>query len=385
MKRLLGSMTALTMAVLLAGCGQTEQPDNEQNLNSNDGIYQEEQAEQPDNEQDGDNRDGIHQEEQTGPPYNELDVDKYVTLGDYSNVMSLVDPIAVDENILAQLALSLYNDYVTEEYGVKDRAVELGDTVIIDYLGKRDGVAFAGGTDEGATLTIGSGRFINGFEDGLIGVMPGETVDLELSFPNPYPPNPDLAGQPVVFTVTVRYIMPASIGDMRDEQVALLGIVDISTVEDFRQYVYDYLYEQARLDEEYTIVDQLVLMSTFEELPEYLVADAEEYILNALTLEAQSYDVTADIYSNYYYGMDAAVFAETCAPENVKRDLVMQAIANKEGLTVSDEELQASLEEFIEITGFSSVEEFLTANNMDREDFRDYLRNDKVFEFLREQ
>lgn len=84
------------------------------------------------------------------------------------------------------------------------RAVEEGDTVAIDYVGKKDGVAFEGGTGS-YDLTIGSGAFIDGFEDGLIGHTIGETVDLNLTFPEDYG-SEDLAGQDVVFTVTINGI-----------------------------------------------------------------------------------------------------------------------------------------------------------------------------------
>ena len=92
-----------------------------------------------------------------------------------------------------------------------DRAVETGDTVNIDYEGKKDDVAFDGGTAQGYDLTIGSGSFIAGFEDGLIGAAPGETRELALSFPEDYKVNPDLAGTDVVFTATVNSLLLISI------------------------------------------------------------------------------------------------------------------------------------------------------------------------------
>lgn len=158
-------------------------------------------------------------------PLNQMKVEKYVTLGDYQNLSVTVDAAAVDDTELAALVNSVYVDNVTAENGgIVDRAVETGDTVIIDYEGKKDGVAFEGGTAQEASLTIGSGRFIDGFEDGLIGVKPGETVDLNLTFPESYG-NAELAGQPVVFTVTVHFIRPAEVApeDMEDAVVASMG------------------------------------------------------------------------------------------------------------------------------------------------------------------
>ena len=89
---------------------------------------------------------------------------------------------------------------------ITDRAVKKGDTVNIDYIGKKDGVAFDGGTANGTDLTIGSGLFIPGFEDGLIDKKPGETVELNLKFPDDYKNSEELKGAKVVFTVKINYI-----------------------------------------------------------------------------------------------------------------------------------------------------------------------------------
>ena len=153
----------------------------------------------------------------------DMDVDKYVTLGEYKGLAVSVDTVEVDEDEWDTLVNNVYYGNITAENGgIMDRAVETGDTVNIDYEGKKDDVAFDGGTAQGYDLTIGSGSFIAGFEDGLIGVMPGETVDLDLTFPENYG-NSDLAGQAVVFTVTVNYIQPAQDGEFSDEIISVYG------------------------------------------------------------------------------------------------------------------------------------------------------------------
>ena len=151
-KKIAGALTALAMAVLLAGCGS-----------------------------------------QVNVPLNQMKVEKYVTLGDYANLQVKADAASVDPEELESLLNDVYLSGVTAETGgITDRAVAVGDIVVMDYEGKKDGVAFSGGTAQGARLTIGSGQFIDGFEDGLVGVMPGETVDLDLRFPEGYK-NADLA------------------------------------------------------------------------------------------------------------------------------------------------------------------------------------------------
>ena len=115
-----------------------------------------------------------------------MKVEKYVTLGEYTGLPAQLPSADVDEAQIEELFKALYLDSVTPDMGITDRQVVAGDIVNIDYEGKKDGVAFAGGTDSGAQLEIGSGHFIPGFEDGLIGAAPGETRDLELLFPENY-------------------------------------------------------------------------------------------------------------------------------------------------------------------------------------------------------
>ena len=150
----------------------------------------------------------------------QVPVEQYVTLGAYKGVEVVVEKMAVSEDEIESYAFQIYNSLISADNGgIKDRAIELGDTANIDYVGKKDGVAFDGGTASGYNLGIGSGSFIDGFEEGLVGVKPGETVDLNLTFPEGYQAE-DLAGQKVVFTVTVNYILPAAPADMEDAVVA---------------------------------------------------------------------------------------------------------------------------------------------------------------------
>ena len=169
--------------------------------------------------------------------FNEINADEYVTLGDYkglevvSNVVTITD---ADVDAYIEYMLSMSGGALEE---VTDRdVVENGDVANIDYIGKKDGVAFDGGTAEGYDLGIGTGTFIPGFEEGLVGVKKGETVDLNLTFPENYSAA-DLAGAEVVFTVTVNGIYKEVTPEFTDEYVAELGIENISTVEEYRAYM----------------------------------------------------------------------------------------------------------------------------------------------------
>lgn len=312
-----------------------------------------------------------------------LDVDKYVTLGDYKNLKVEKSEPSVDEKDLKDLMDSIYNDSFPEELSVKDRAVEVGDTANIDFEGKKDGIAFDGGTAQGTNLTIGSGAFIDGFEDGLVGVMPGETVDLPLTFPAIYPNNPDLAGQQVVFTVTVNYIIPA---EKTDEAVKTFGVEDVTTVEELRQYVYDYLYEysqqEADMEFEEKVLDGFMNACTFAELPQELLEDYRAKTTANISAVAESMGTDANTYIQYYYGMDLESFLDTYTDTALRQNIALQAVANREGLRIEDEELNQTLTEYATNAGYSTVEEFMGDSSI--EEFRDYLMTDKVFTYLLE-
>lgn len=323
-------------------------------------------------------------------PLNQLDVDKYVTLGDYNNLNISVAPAEVTDEQVEQAMISAYMDYVSAEAGgVTDRTVEVGDTVNIDYEGKKDGVAFAGGTAAGALLTIGSNKFIAGFEDGLVGVMPGETVDLNLRFPDGYG-NAELAGQDVVFTVTVNFILPEITGieDMQDEVMPLIDFADVSTVEEFRQFAYHSLLEMAQEDYvaelQNAIMDALVAQSEFKSLPKEMLEESRKTLTENIENVAAQLGASSDaLVSAYYNGMSVEEFVETYASQGVKQNLAFQAVANKEGLTVDDDELQSLLDEYTSNSGYSSVDEFL--GEASKEDFRNYFMSEKVLAYLMEK
>lgn len=313
----------------------------------------------------------------TVPSFNDLDVDQYVTLGDYYNLGLTLEI----ESQIKQLMQDVYHSGMPAEDGITDRPVELGDGVDIDYEGKKDGVAFAGGTAQGTLLSIGSGQFIDGFEDGLVGVMPGETVDLNLTFPDYYG-NTDLAGQAVVFTVTVNYIVPEE-QDMKDSVIESLGMEGISTVAELREDVFEYLYyysSEMELAQDDVLMALLDSCNFSEELPQDFVDEAKRTFQIVLEQQAVYYGKTAEEVAETFWAMSMEDFLETYAEQNVRENLAMQAVANREGLIVSDEELQEQLELYVSSSEYNSVEEFL--GNYTREQYRNFIMTDKVLKFL---
>ncbi|MBR5248669.1 MAG: trigger factor [Lachnospiraceae bacterium] len=312
----------------------------------------------------------------------DLKVEDYVTLGEYNNlaVSVVAQETITDEQVDAQ-ALAIYQNYSTKENGgVTDRAVAIGDTVIIDYVGKKDGVAFEGGTAQGADLTIGSGQFIDGFEDGLIGVKPGETVDLNLTFPENYG-STELAGAKVVFTVTVHFILPT---EMKDEVVAGFGFEEFQNVKELKQYCRMGLEENAKYTYEQnlmmTVISVLADNSTFGELPKDLLAQYTESIKADLSANAAVYGVDGATFVYYFYNVDYDTFVTENAQNSTKMILAAQALAEKEGLILKEEELNQRLEQLALDNGWESLGQLL--GRFDKEELRESLMYEDVVAFL---
>lgn len=318
----------------------------------------------------------------------DVDVSKYLTLDkDYKGLLieGVPDVQEVTEEQTIELALAAYNASVTADYGVTGRAVEMGDTVNIDYEGKKDDVAFAGGTAQNQSLGIGSGQFIPGFEEKLVGVMTGETVDLDLTFPEAYK-NPDLAGQAVVFTVTVNYIYPSAREEMQDSLIAEMTQGEYTTVDAFIDYCREYI--ALRMEEDYTtekenaVIKALEETATFKKLPEGLVNKYTERVTEAINAQAAKMGVDAETFCGYYFQKDAATYAKEAAEASVRQGLIFKYIADKENLNVSDEELDKELQTFADENGYASVEELL--DGAEKEDFREYYMFKNVVNFVYE-
>ncbi len=303
----------------------------------------------------------------------------YVNLGEYKGIaVTQAPPEVTDEYRDSYIDYLLCID--------PNRGVIEGDTVNIDYAGTLDGVPFEGGTASGQELLIGSGRFVPGFEEGLLGAKTGETVEVPLTFPENY--HEELAGKDVVFTVTINSIMAQEPQELTDEYVKGLDI-GLSTVEEYRQYAYDALYEDA-LETYEMQVEDAALGIAFErceftkEPPEEMVERHMEILTSNLSMQAAGYGMTLSQLMEMY-GMDEAAYQEefrSQAVEYVRQQIMIQAIADAEGLRVSEEEYRGELEGLLEGSAFGTVAELEEA--LDGEGYREYMLSQKVLGFLRE-
>lgn len=319
-----------------------------------------------------------------------LPIDEYVTLGEYKGLTLNVAPKSeVTDEMIESSVMDYYYEhgsyYLTAEEFLTEGTVAETDFVLIDYEGKKDGVAFEGGTAADAVLGIGSGSFIDGFESGLVGVKVGETVDLNLTFPETYG-NTDLAGQAVVFTVTVK-----GLASFADDTIAKFELTDIETVADYREAVKSMLeYEAESLyynNLNTAICNALVESSTVTKIPESIFNNQKALWEEQISYEAYYYyGVDGEMYAEIMSGMSLSDYASSIAESHTIQAVIFQAIANAEGLEVTQEEIDAFVENYVAVYGpdygIDSVEAFYENNAA--EDVKIALLQEKVIAFMTE-
>ncbi len=295
---------------------------------------------------------------------------KYIKLGDYKN-------IAVDTK--SDGFKEYYNNTVSSDVSINDLYVKKtegtvasGDTANIDYEGKKDGVAFDGGTAQGYNLTIGSGSFIDGFEDGLIGKKIGDTVDLNLTFPEDYQ-STDLAGKAVVFTVKINYVKT----DEERKPEEYYKELDFDSLEAYKADV----TERAAKD---YLLDRVLENSEIKDYPQ---KDAET-IYNA-------YKNMFDTNIQGQYGIDLATylsynnqteedFKSSITDEQIKplmkEQMVLYAVLDKEKIGLTDKDIQYQINETVKDYDGVSVDKI---KKFYGDYYFEYLAvNEKVLDFL---
>ena len=323
-----------------------------------------------------------------------IKAEKYVTLGEYKGLTATADKQEVSDDLVESFITENYLAPRAEKIPVTGRPVQEGDVVNIDFAGYREGVAFEGGTAEGYNLTIGSGQFISGFEEGLIGANIGDQVSLDLNFPDYYPSNPDLEGQPVVFEVTVNSITESKNPELTDELVQELSaagynVGESQTADELKKWVRD-SYEQAVQSNydsaiESELASQIMESSTFQDPPEEMVKRFTESIEKNVNARAASLNMTLAQYMQLYEGLDEAGYRALFAEEALrmtKQYIMYQAIADKEGLAPTKEEIAEEMSAIMTRYGYASEEELkeIVEETAVAED----LMRKKVVAFLKE-
>ncbi len=326
----------------------------------------------------------------SGMTVSDINVADYITVGDYTALNVEIPEVEVDQEEVESLYGNIYSYYagmVEAEDFITDRAVEEGDMINLDYAGYKDGEAFDGGTAEAQTLWIGSGSFIDGFEAGLVGVMPGETVDLNLTFPENYQ-SEELAGADVVFTCTVNGIIPAEkIYELFVETEVEEG--DTTYTADavgMTRFANDYLvdYYADSVDVEGLILEALMEIVTVEnEFPTDLILSYQDMFRSNLESYASTYGYETEDFAQAAFGVSAEEYISDNSYEALVTDAALQYIADQEGLNLTDEEIYDRLAGLATDYGYESVEDLL-GEEVDYASYRVYFMEEDVFSWLTE-
>ena len=320
-----------------------------------------------------------------------IDVDSYIeTLGEYKGLTIETEPkMTITDNTVDD-----YINYVLSASGQTsttevDRAAKEGDIVNIDYEGIKDGVAFEGGTDTGYDLTLGSGQFIPGFEDGLIGYKKGDEVALNLTFPEDY--REELAGAEVVFNVKINSVKEVTAATLTPEFIQGLGISGVTDEESFRSYIKENLETNAEDSYRNGLRDGLITqiaentVFTDAELPVNLMNYYVGQIQNQDSTMASQYGVSLEEFVTTYYDMEFDAYEEQCrtqAETMLKDAIICEKIARIEDIKVSKKEATESLESDAVKYGYEAVDEY--KQSFDEQDYRNYLLELKVMDYLLE-
>lgn len=297
------------------------------------------------------------------------------TLGQYKGLTFEKDSVEVTEKEV--------QDVIDRELNNRARLVEKtegevekGDTVVLDYSGSVDGVKFEGGTAEKQRLEIGSGTFIPGFEDQLIGMKAGESKDITVTFPTDYTAN--LAGKEAVFAITIHEIHTKELPVLDDEFVKDIDD-ELNTVEEWKAQIKNELTpkkeENAEVKLENDMIDAIV-KNTEIEIPECMVEEELDYRIQELEHNMLQYGLKFEDYLKYTGTTVEDIKKEKRdeAIKNIKSRLVIEAILKEEKIEVSPEELNA---EFDKLDEHEKDPQYMS-----------YLANklviDKLFAFLRD-
>lgn len=280
----------------------------------------------------------------------EVDVWPNVHLGEYKGVsvkkqstrVLKKDVEAYIQNVLKGKA----------ENVIKEGEAALGDTVVIDFEGFVDGVAFEGGKGENYPLELGSNSFIPGFEEQLVGAKSDDEVEVKVTFPENY--HADLASKDAVFKCVVHEVKTKVVPELNDDFVKELEIENVNTVEEYQEHVKALLKEQkVQAAEQQFEADciEAVLKNSYAEFPQSLINQGVEREIQRVAAQAKQYGLETEMLLQYF-GFENMDDFKKKSEENVKteflRELVFEEIIKLEGITCTPEELEAK---YLEIAG----------------------------------
>lgn len=276
-----------------------------------------------------------------------------VKLGDYKGLeVEKRDEELTTEELEAEL--KQLQERQAELVVKEDAPAENGDTVILDFEGFKDGVAFEGGQAENHSLELGSGQFIPGFEEKLVGLKAGDEADIELTFPEEYHAE-DLAGQPVVFKVKLHEIKTKEVPALDDELAKDID-EEVETLDELKEKISNRLQE-AKKDSVAQAKQEEVIAKAVEnaevDIPHAMVHHEADHLMNHFAQDLQAQGLTPELYYQFTGQTEEAMHAqmEQDAEKRVKMNLVLEAIAEAENIEPTEEAIDEEISTLAEKYG----------------------------------
>ncbi|HCQ5966611.1 TPA: trigger factor [Clostridioides difficile] len=304
-------------------------------------------------------------------------------LGNYKGIeIAKVENTVSDENVDAKLQEMVEKN--ARLVSVEDKALEDGDTAIIDFEGFENGVAFDGGKGENYNLVIGSNTFIPGFEEQLVGKKAGEEVEVNVTFPEEYH-SQDLAGKPVLFNVKINDVKVKELSALDDEFAK--DTSEFDSLDELKADVRAKLEEEAknRADAETrNSVVEKVAENTEIEIPEVMIQHQIDNMLNELNyqLQYQGFGLQQLLEMTGRTMEELREERKEDAKKLVKSSLVLEAITKAEGIEATEEEFKAELEKMASAYNMEVEKIEASLRDADKEDIKGQIKIRKTIDLL---
>lgn len=308
-----------------------------------------------------------------GNPYSGVNFDEYIEVGEYKGLATEKISVSVTDSEVTS-EIDSRRQAAAETKSVTEGTVKSGDTVNIDYVGSIDGAKFEGGEAEGYNLTIGSGTFIDGFEDQLIGMKVGTTKNIKVKFPDDYS-KAELAGKNAIFAVKVNSLEKQVVPELNDEFAKKDSDGEAKTVKEYKEFIKKYLTEQKTIQKEVAqrtdlwnkVVDNSKIKTDDKGNGKYpeeqLQATIDQYT-KMYEEYAGASSITLEEFVQQNFGMDMDTFnkqLDELAKIVVKEEMIEYYIADKEGIKVSKDDKEAYVNDLLAQYGYTQ-ESFEEAN-----------------------
>lgn len=291
-----------------------------------------------------------------------------------------VDCTVSEDEIQKEIDTLLANNKIK----IKKGNCKLGDTVNIDYSGKRNGKKFDGGTAEDQTITLGESGMIDGFDDAIIGMKVGDKKDAKMTFPKDYH-DEKLAGKDVVFTLKLNYIMREAALD----DAFIKKNTDYDSVSAYKEGTKKILAEEKKNSAGYTAFQKIMEGVTVKNVPQSMTDKWTKIITSDMEAQAKQYGMDVDTMASYY-GMEKDAYIKQSTDNQIKQVLVVQYIMQKEGIEVTEQDIKDDIKKACEQAGQEeaayrkSFDEYYNKAQTLEEFIKFNLQAQKLLELLKE-